>query len=349
MVAEHHVTKDALTLQQLLLLNLGGDLEDISTVTEDAANAGDSDDDSLRATPIRRRSQLSSRRNRDHQDQPPFVFDRSHCTALIRLTEDDLFISQETWSSLQTMLRIFKMYDFPFLESSSSNARRVVGRRVAFSSYGAVLNSGDDYYAIGHEREFNKPEGGLVNIETTIGNENQALSDMYISPLTVLEWQRNIIANRLASSGAEWSEIYAKFNSGTYNNQNMVLDYHLVKQYFAAKQAAAAAAATGAATGAATAAAAAGNIAPTTALPSNTLLVVEQVPGHIVVNDMSERLSVRGYFGSYNIAFDPFIRKISGLDDDERAYGTGLQTHTRAFLVWFVEMCMCVLSIFLPR
>ena len=38
------------------------------------------------------------------------------CSALIKLLPDgsDIFIAQETWTGLDSMLRIYKMYDFPY-------------------------------------------------------------------------------------------------------------------------------------------------------------------------------------------------------------------------------------------
>lgn len=54
-----------------------------------------------------------------------------------------------------------------------------------------------------------------VALETTIGNSNAALWK-YLRPQgSVLEWLRNIVANRLARSGAEWATIFTQFNSGT--------------------------------------------------------------------------------------------------------------------------------------
>ncbi len=54
-----------------------------------------------------------------------------------------------------------------------------------------------------------------------IGFNNSALNK-YVVPESVNEWVRNIVANRLAANGSEWVGLYSKYNSGTYNNQNMV-------------------------------------------------------------------------------------------------------------------------------
>ncbi len=43
----------------------------------------------------------------------------------------------------------------------------------------------------------------------------------------VMAWIRNLVANRLASNGAEWSNVFGHYNSGTYNNQWMIVDYKL--------------------------------------------------------------------------------------------------------------------------
>jgi hypothetical protein len=153
--------------------------------------------------------------------------ERSHCSGLVRLLPDgsDIYISQvcslpgtssfsppqATWTALNGMLRTFKLYDFPFRLDGSSE-ERVPAIRSSFSSYPGSIFSGDDFYVL---------SSGMVVQETTIGFDNPELNK-FIQPTAVLEWLRNVIANRLASSGAEWTGIYSQFNSGTYNNQNMV-------------------------------------------------------------------------------------------------------------------------------
>ena len=53
-----------------------------------------------------------------------------------------------------------------------------------------------------------------VITETTIANNNRSLWER-LSPDTLLDWARNMVANRLASSGREWMDIYSLHNSGT--------------------------------------------------------------------------------------------------------------------------------------
>lgn len=51
-------------------------------------------------------------------------------------------------------------------------------------------------------------------METSIENANPDLWK-YVTPHSILENQRVVIANRLASSGKEWTDIFALNNSGT--------------------------------------------------------------------------------------------------------------------------------------
>lgn len=164
-------------------------------------------------------------------------------------------------------------YDFPYTLTGEPGSARVPASRSSFPSYPAALASGDDFYVL---------STGLVVQETTIGNSNPDLVTAFVSPLTLMEWTRNVLANRLAATGLDWPGIYGKHNSGSYNNQNMILDYNL--------------------------------FVPGRPLVAGTLLLAEQVPGHLATTDLSDFVQKRGYFGSYNSAFDPYIRTVSGAD-----------------------------------
>ncbi len=87
-------------------------------------------------------------------------------------------------------------------------------------SYPGVIYSGDDFHVI---------SSGLVTIETTIGNENPAIWH-FVKPVgQIVEGVRVTVANRLATNGKEWTEIFRRRNSGTYNNQWMIVDYKKFK------------------------------------------------------------------------------------------------------------------------
>ncbi len=64
----------------------------------------------------------------------------------------------------------------------------------------------------------------MTIIETTIENNNPDLFHN-ILPISVPEWIRIVVANRLANSGADWVEKFFVFNDGTYNNEWMIADY----------------------------------------------------------------------------------------------------------------------------
>jgi hypothetical protein len=249
-----------LTAMELLLMNIGGDLEDLDGVGTCNVSSTDTGAAAMGVSP---------------------EIDPGHCSALVRLVAGnaDVFVAQDTWSSLNSMLRIYKLYDFPF-KLSSNEAAAVPATAVSFSSYPAALASGDDFYVL---------SSGLIEMETTIGNSNPALAARFISPLSVLEWIRNIVANRLAASCTEWPDYYRRFNSGTYNNMNMCFDYNLFK--------------------------------PGKPLADGTFIIAEQIPGFLRVNDLSAKLDNDRFFGSYNVAYDEFIRGRSGADINVEKYG----------------------------
>lgn len=62
--------------------------------------------------------------------------------------------------------------------------------------------------------------------KTTIENFNKSLWSFVRLEKIVLEFIRNLVANRIAKSGKEWTEIFGRHNSGTYNNQFMINDFN---------------------------------------------------------------------------------------------------------------------------
>ncbi len=156
----------------------------------------------------------------------------------------------------------------------------VPGNDMSFSSYPGILTSIDDFYVINTQ---------LVVLETTIGNSNVDLWK-YVTPETNLYWIRNMIANRLSVTGENWARWFSLHNSGTYNNEWMIVDY---KQFMAGEP-----------------------------LKDGLLTVLEQLPGQTMWTDRTEVLRSQSYWPSYNIAYYPEIYNISGTYDAYVKYGS---------------------------
>ena len=105
-------------------------------------------------------------------------------------------------------------------------------------------------------------------METTHGNYNDMLWK-HVTPHSVVEGIRTMVANRLATTGLEWCQYFKQNNSGTYNNEWMIVDYNLFE--------------------------------PGKELVANTLWVLEQLPGEVHSEDVTDVLKSQGYWASYNI------------------------------------------------
>ncbi|XP_023243067.1 putative phospholipase B-like 2 [Centruroides sculpturatus] len=190
------------------------------------------------------------------------IFENSHCSALIKFVSGykDLYVAQDTWDNYSSMLRILKKYVMPLRHYLTKGNKIIPGHTTTFSSYPGCIFSGDDFYVI---------SSGLVALETSITNTNTS-SFQYIKPdRVVLEWIRNLLANRLATGGRNWAAIFSLFNSGTYNNQWMIVDY---KKFVP------------------------------NAKPQNELLwILEQMPNYIESKDQTNTLIRHGFWPSYNI------------------------------------------------
>ncbi|KAK2850385.1 hypothetical protein Q7C36_009168 [Tachysurus vachellii] len=204
------------------------------------------------------------------------------CSALIKLLpgNKELLVSHDTWNNYQSMLRIMKKYIFSF-RTSLKDQTLIPGNTQAFSSYPGSIFSGDDFYIL---------STGLVTLETTIGNSNSDLWKFVKPQGSVMEWLRNIVANRLAQSGKEWADIFSHYNSGTYNNQWMIVDYK-------------------------------GFIPGKPSLKKGLLTVLEQIPGMIQAADKTEELYNTSYWASYNIAYFDEVFNASGGQDLVKKYG----------------------------
>ncbi|KAF8794203.1 putative phospholipase B-like 2 like protein [Argiope bruennichi] len=186
---------------------------------------------------------------------------------------------KDAWSTYNTMLRILKKYSLQFHTSMGAGSPIVPGHTYSFSSYPGLLFSMDDFYII---------SSGLGAMETTIGNGNASLWQ-YVTPETILEWQRSIIANRLAKNGKQWVTLFSILNSGTYNNQWMILDLNRFQ--------------------------------PGKPLEDGLLWVIEQLPGYLHSEDVTDVLRKQSYWPSYNTAFFKDIFNMSGGQINAEKFG----------------------------
>ncbi|KAH6922906.1 hypothetical protein HPB50_020104 [Hyalomma asiaticum] len=206
------------------------------------------------------------------------------CSALIKVVgkNEDLYVGHDAWFLYKSMLRIQKKYAFPwhYVPDATGPDGIIPGHTITMSSYAGKLVSLDDFYLT---------SAGLAVTETSIENSNPDLwlfLDPEASPLT---WVRAMVATRLATSGKEWVDIFARKNSGTYNNQWMVVDYKLFK--------------------------------PGSAIANDTLWILEQMPGITRQKDVSDILRKQRYWPSYNVAYFEDIFVISGQTALVEKYG----------------------------
>lgn len=193
-----------------------------------------------------------------------------HCSALIKVLPgyEDVFASHSSWYDYWAMNRIFKHYAFS-LQDAKENAPPPATKVMTFSSYPGYLSSLDDFYIM---------DSGLLMLQTTNGIYNKTLYEL-VTPKALLAWHRVRLANWLASSGSQWAEYVAEYNSGTYNNQYVVLDLKKIKL----KE----------------------------RIEDNALWIVEQIPGYVASGDQTPILR-EGYWPSYNVPFYEDVFNISG-------------------------------------
>ncbi|NXS71301.1 PLB protein, partial [Pandion haliaetus] len=203
-----------------------------------------------------------------------YQWDMGHCSALIKVLPgyENIYFAHSSWFTYAATLRIYKHWNFNIVDPDTTTSR------VSFSSYPGFLVSLDDFYILG---------SGLVMLQTTNSVFNQTLMKQVV-PESLLAWQRVRIANMIADSGKTWAETFSKCNSGTYNNQYMVLDLKKVKLQ--------------------------------KSLDDGALYIVEQIPTLVEYSDQTNILR-KGYWPSYNIPFHEKIYNLSGYTAYVEKYG----------------------------
>lgn len=235
-----------LTSRQLSLLQLQGDLGDV-----------------LLAVAPSTRPDFAKMTDSEIRD---YEMTHLHCSAIIKVDANysELYAGHSMWWGYYAMLPIYKRYDM----KGSGRAASLM----TFPSYPGILSSTDDFYTM---------DSNIVAIETTLPVYNMSLYDL-IRPSSLLFWVRVLVANRLATTAPGWMDVFAKYNSGTYNNMWIVVDYNLFK--------------------------------PGMSLRPNTLWIAEQLPGYFQARDQTDVLKY-GYFPSYNRCLYPETSALAGQDD----------------------------------
>ncbi len=205
----------------------------------------------------------------DYSEIVNLIQKNSHCSALIKLSSNKkkLWFGHNTWFYYAAMTRIFKEYNFKFKNPIQKT------NRVMFSSYPGTIASLDDFYITNND---------IIAMETTNMFFNSRLYEKYLTPKSLLSWLRSMTANFASDSSKEWIDYFVKANSGTYNNQYMVMDMKKIKKDSEGRL----------------------------KLNNNTLWIVEQIPGYTKSKDVTQTLR-EGYWPSYNIPYFNEIRKRS--------------------------------------
>lgn len=179
----------------------------------------------------------------------------THCSALVVLPSSgtaDAYVGHTTWGMYSSMIRVAKTLRTALAAPSTA------AQQLTYSSYPGYLYSGDDFYVT---------SAGLAVLETTLNVFNTSLYDRLTPEGVVLTWTRGVVASRMSATAPAWAATFALYNSGTYNNQWMAVDYKRVGL-----------------------------------AGSGVLQVLEQAPGAVAHWDATASLAAPGgYWPSYNI------------------------------------------------
>lgn len=246
-----HTTFKKLTIVELQTINAFGDMEDITQFENPT----------------------------DFENQPEsffvkYVRDNTHCSAFFKLKEDfsDLYFGHNSWFMYSAQIRIFKTYKYTFASIKSGP------QWVSFSSYPGTLASNDDFYVL---------ENNLIVIETTNPVFNNDLF-LKLNPKSILTWHRTVVSNLISKNSREWAINFGYYNSGTYNNQFMILDANKID--LEKKE-----------------------------VNDEALFIVEQIPDFTDIIDVTEYLRM-GYWPSFNVPFSHKIREMSKYHHFEKKF-----------------------------
>jgi len=224
---------------------------------------------------------------------PEHMFaEMTKCSSLVKLVNSknpslaDLIVSHNTWTSYGEMLRIFKTIDF----TNGVVHPSFLNRKISMSSYPGYLSSTDDWVTL--------PDSQLLITETT----NECLSRKrlrkYVQPHSVTTVIRSIVASVMAKTGSDWLSVFSKENSGTYNNQWILVNYGAFDDWKTEAR-----------------------VHDADISPKDILWIIEQAPGLVVGQDMTDHLFETGFWASYNRPYYAVIANVSGYTAASKLHG----------------------------
>merc|ERR1719401_2635090 len=151
-------------------------------------------------------------------------------------------------------------------------------KNIAMSSYPGCITSTDNFYVM---------DSGLTVLDTTLEILNPTVYNRipeFPANAKIPTWLHSMIANRMAQTAVHWATIFSERNAGIGNSQWLVVDYNL--------------------------------FTPEHDIPSNTLWIVEQMPGLIQKEDRTPALSEGNKaVASYNRPYFKEVRLRTGHED----------------------------------
>lgn len=208
-----------------------------------------------------------------YPDAQPAKEFREHCTGMVKLTEnyDDIFFAHDAWSDYRELHGELKDIYLPI--------KRFNAKRIVLSTRVGKLSSYDDFYMA---------DSGLYVIETTLNNYNESLYDVVV-PQSLFTWLRAYHATLVAKNGSDWAKTFIRHNSGTYNNQYVIVDSNKFVRYEK----------------------------PTTDL----LWIIEQFPGTYRMTDVTYQLVNDLYFPSVNTPWHEDLYELAGYPELVKSLG----------------------------
>lgn len=256
------------TLYDTILLNINAELDDIQ-VAAAAQYATRRPPSSTKEEEEEKHDNVNGGDSPHHHHFRPRARKLLHCSAFVKLIPNDVLVAHNTWGGYSYMYRQLKTLDF---ETSAT-----------FSSYPGIATSVDDFTITSQK---------LLVTETTNDQDNRKLAREFVVPQTVPYFLRYMAANFAATTAPSWMALFIEQNSGTYNNQMIILDMKLFDQTGKASK-------------------------------PGFFCILEQMPGpgNSALADMTDFINAAGAWYSYNIAYHKRVRDLNRETTYEQYYG----------------------------